>query len=145
MIFFDLDEFKYVNDTFGHRAGDTMLIRIAGEVGALIRRNETLSRLGGDEFALLMPDVTEKEAEALAERVVRAISQIPFRFEGQNFRLTTSLGIALYPEHADTAEELIAHADAAMYQAKESGKNAWRNYRHRPRYFARNGDPPVVE
>lgn len=129
LIFFDLDEFKYVNDTFGHRAGDTMLIRIAGEVGSLVRRNETLSRLGGDEFALLMPDVTAQEAEALAERVVRAISQIPFRFEGQNFRLTTSLGIALYPEHAVNTEELIAHADAAMYQAKESGKNAWRIYR----------------
>jgi diguanylate cyclase (GGDEF)-like protein/PAS domain S-box-containing protein len=129
LIFFDLDEFKYVNDTFGHRAGDTMLIRIAGEVGALVRRNEILSRLGGDEFALLMPDATEKEAEVLAERVVRAISQIPFRFEGQNFRLTTSLGIALYPEHAVTAEDLIAHADAAMYQAKESGKNTWRKYR----------------
>ena len=129
LIFFDLDEFKYVNDTFGHRAGDTMLIRIAGEVGALVRRNETLSRLGGDEFALLMPDATEKEAEALAERVVRAISQVPFRFEGQNFRLTTSLGIALYPEHAATTEDLIAHADAAMYQAKEAGKNTWRKYR----------------
>ena len=130
LIFFDLDEFKYVNDTFGHRAGDTMLIRIAGEVGALVRRNETLSRLGGDEFALLIPDATQKEAEVLAERVVRAISQIPFRFEGQNFRLTTSLGIALYPEHAVNTEELIAHADAAMYQAKESGKNAWRIYRN---------------
>jgi diguanylate cyclase (GGDEF)-like protein/PAS domain S-box-containing protein len=129
LIFFDLDEFKYVNDTFGHRAGDTMLIRIAGELGALIRRNEVLSRLGGDEFALLMPDATEKDAEALAERIVRAISQIPFRFEGQNFRLTTSLGIALYPEHANSTEELIAHADAAMYQAKESGKNTWRKYR----------------
>lgn len=129
LIFFDLDEFKYVNDTFGHRAGDTMLIRIAGEVGSLVRHNEILSRLGGDEFALLMPDATAQEAEALAERVVRSISQIPFRFEGQNFRLTTSLGIALYPEHAVTAEELIAHADAAMYQAKESGKNAWRIYR----------------
>jgi diguanylate cyclase (GGDEF)-like protein/PAS domain S-box-containing protein len=130
LIFFDLDEFKSVNDTFGHRAGDAMLIRIAGEVGALIRRNETLSRLGGDEFALLMPDVTAQEAEALAERVVRAVSQIPFRFEGQNFRLTTSLGIALYPEHGINAEDLIAHADTAMYQAKEAGKNAWRIYRN---------------
>jgi len=129
LIFFDLDEFKYVNDTFGHRAGDTMLIRIAGEVGALVRRNETLCRLGGDEFALLMPDTSTQEAEALAERMVRAISQIPFRFEGQNFRLTTSLGIAFYPEQANTTEDLIAHADAAMYQAKESGKNTWRKYR----------------
>ena len=129
LLFFDLDEFKYVNDTFGHRAGDAMLIRVAGEVSTLIRRNEILSRLGGDEFALLVPDAGEREAAMLAERVVRAISQIPFRFEGQNIRLTTSLGIAHYPAHADNAEELIAHADAAMYQAKEAGKNAWRSYR----------------
>ena len=129
LLFFDLDEFKYVNDTFGHRAGDAMLIRVAGEVSTLIRRNEVLSRLGGDEFALLVPDAGEREAANLAERVVRAISQIPFRFEGQNIRLTTSLGIAHYPAHADNAEELIAHADAAMYQAKEAGKNAWRSYR----------------
>jgi len=129
LLFFDLDEFKYVNDTFGHRAGDAMLIRVAGEVGTLIRRNEILSRLGGDEFALLVPEAGEREASMLAERVVRAISQIPFRFEGQNIRLTTSLGIALYPAHAANAEELIAHADTAMYQAKEAGKNAWRSYR----------------
>jgi diguanylate cyclase (GGDEF)-like protein/PAS domain S-box-containing protein len=129
LLFFDLDEFKYVNDTFGHRAGDAMLIRVAGEVSALIRRNEIFSRLGGDEFAALLPDAGEKEAAMLAERIVRAISQIPFRFEGQNIRLTTSLGIALYPTHADNAEELIAHADTAMYQAKEAGKNAWRIYR----------------
>ncbi|MEO1767738.1 EAL domain-containing protein [Thiobacter aerophilum] len=129
LLFFDLDEFKYVNDTFGHRAGDAMLIRVAGEVSSLIRRNEIFSRLGGDEFAVLMPDASEKEASMLGERIVRAISQIPFRFEGQNIRLTTSLGIALYPDHADNAEELIAHADTAMYQAKEAGKNAWRVYR----------------
>jgi len=129
LLFFDLDEFKYVNDTFGHRAGDAMLIRVAGEVSTLIRRNEIFSRLGGDEFAVLVPDASDKEAAMLAERIVRSISQIPFRFEGQNIRLTTSLGIALYPEHANNAEELIAHADAAMYQAKEAGKNAWRSYR----------------
>ena len=129
LIFFDLDEFKYVNDTFGHRAGDAMLIRVAGEVSTLVRRNEFFSRLGGDEFALLVQDGGEQEAAALAERIVRAISQIPFRFEGQNLRLTASLGIALYPQHATNVEELITHADTAMYQAKEAGKNAWRVYR----------------
>ena len=129
LLFFDLDEFKYVNDTFGHRAGDAMLIRVAGEVSTLIRRNEIFTRLGGDEFAVLVPDASEHDASMLAERIVRSISQIPFRFEGQNIRLTTSLGIALYPEHAESAEDLIAHADAAMYQAKEAGKNAWRSYR----------------
>ena len=129
LLFFDLDEFKYINDTFGHRAGDSVLIRIAGEVGVLTRHNEVFSRLGGDEFALLMPDASEADAEILAERIVRAISQIPFRLEGQNLRLTTSLGIAHYPRDASSSEDLIAHADAAMYQAKEAGKNSWRNYR----------------
>jgi len=129
LLFFDLDEFKYINDTFGHNAGDTILMRVAGDVGALVRRHETFSRLGGDEFAILMPNSSEKEAQDLADQVVRAIAQIPFAFEGQQLRLTSSLGIAYYPQHAATAEELIAHADAAMYQAKEAGKNAWRVYR----------------
>ncbi len=130
LLFFDLDEFKYINDTYGHRAGDAMLIRVASEVGALTRHTELLSRLGGDEFAVLLPDAQQKEAEMLAERIIRSVAQIPFRFEGRNLRLTTSVGIALYPQHATEQEELIAHADAAMYQAKEAGKNAWRVYRH---------------
>jgi diguanylate cyclase (GGDEF)-like protein/PAS domain S-box-containing protein len=130
LLFFDLDEFKYINDTFGHRAGDSMLIRVAGEVHALVRRNEIFSRIGGDEFAVLLPDTTETEAMHLAERIIRAIAQIPFHFEGQNLRLTASLGIAHYPQHGANAEELVSHADAAMYQAKEAGKNAWRVYRH---------------
>ena len=129
VMFFDLDEFKTINDTYGHRAGDALLIRVAGEIGALVRRNEVLSRLGGDEFAILLPNVQDNEAEALAERVVRAIAQIPFRFEGQNLRLTTSLGIAYYPTHAADADDLVARADVAMYQAKSAGKNTWRVYR----------------
>jgi diguanylate cyclase (GGDEF)-like protein/PAS domain S-box-containing protein len=130
LLFFDLDEFKYINDTFGHRAGDSILIRVAGEIGSVIRRNEVFGRLGGDEFAILVPSMeTEAEVEYLAERVVRGIAQIPFRFDGQTLRLTTSVGVALFPKDANTAEELVAHADAAMYQAKDAGKNAWRRYR----------------
>jgi diguanylate cyclase (GGDEF)-like protein/PAS domain S-box-containing protein len=129
VMFFDLDEFKTINDSYGHRAGDALLIRVAGEIGALVRRNEVLARLGGDEFAILLPAIQSNEAEALAERVVRAVSQIPFRFEGQNLRLTTSLGIAYYPRHATDADDLVAHADIAMYQAKDAGKNTWRVYR----------------
>jgi diguanylate cyclase (GGDEF)-like protein/PAS domain S-box-containing protein len=129
LVLFDLDEFKHINDTFGHRAGDSMLIRVAGELGTLVRRGELLSRLGGDEFAVLMPNASEVDAIRLGERIVRAISQLPFRFQQQNLRLTTSVGIALYPTHGTDAENLIAHADSAMYQAKEAGKNAWRVYR----------------
>jgi diguanylate cyclase (GGDEF)-like protein/PAS domain S-box-containing protein len=129
VMFFDLDEFKIINDSYGHRAGDALLIRVAGEIGALVRRNEVLARLGGDEFAILLPGVQDNEAEALAERVVRAVAQIPFRFEGQNLHVTTSLGIAYYPTHAIDADDLVARADIAMYQAKDTGKNTWRVYR----------------
>ncbi len=129
LLLFDLDEFKYINDTFGHSAGDAVLIRVAGEVGGLVRGNEVFSRLGGDEFAILALDVTESQVAELGERITRAVSHIPFHFHGQNLRLTTSVGIALYPQHAMGTEDLIAHADTAMYQAKESGKNTWRIYR----------------
>ncbi len=130
LLFFDLDEFKYINDSFGHHAGDATLIRIATELSALMRRNEVLARLGGDEFALLIPQVSDlKEIEGLAERVVRAIARLPLIFEDRPLRVTVSLGIALYPQHGSTIEELIAHADTAMYQAKACGKNTWQVYR----------------
>jgi diguanylate cyclase (GGDEF)-like protein len=130
LLFFDLDEFKYINDTFGHHAGDATLIRIATELSTLIRRNEILARLGGDEFALLIPEIADlKQAEDLAERVVHAIARLPLIFEDQPLRVTISLGIALYPQHGTTIEELIAHADTAMYQAKACGKNTWQVYR----------------
>ncbi|MGE5320105.1 MAG: EAL domain-containing protein [Hyphomicrobiaceae bacterium] len=129
VMFFDLDEFKTINDSYGHRAGDALLIRVASEIGTLVRRNEVLARLGGDEFAILLPSVRADEAEALADRVVRAIAQIPFRFEGQNLRLTASLGIAYYPGQATDADDLVARADIAMYQAKSAGKNTWRVFR----------------
>lgn len=129
LFFFDLDDFKYINDTFGHRAGDAMLIRVAGEVGGQVRRNEIFARLGGDEFAVLVPDATDDMVRVLAERVTRSIALVRFQFEGQSLRLTTSLGIAVFPDHADNVEDLVARADTAMYQAKDSGKNAWRVYR----------------
>jgi len=129
LFFFDLDEFKYINDTFGHRAGDAMLIRVAGEVAGQIRRNEILARLGGDEFAILVPDVTDDMVRVLADRVTQSIAHVSFQFEGRSLRLTTSLGIAIFPDHAEQVEDLIARADTAMYQAKEAGKNAWRIYR----------------
>ena len=129
LLYFDIDEFKHVNDNFGHRAGDALLIRVAGEVSAQVRRNELFARLGGDEFAILVPDISDEEAAAFADRIVRAIGRIPFSFEGNNLRLTCSLGLAIYPDHAATTEDLVAHADAAMYQAKEAGKNTWRMYR----------------
>ena len=129
LLFFDLDEFKYVNDTFGHRAGDAVLNRAAIELRTLVREGDILFRLGGDEFAVLMPHASQDDAEHLAERIVRRISQTPMAMQDQTVRMTTSLGIAHYPTHAGNAEELVAHADAAMYQAKHTGKNRWKVYR----------------
>ena len=129
LLFFDLDGFKYVNDTYGHRAGDAILIGVASAVSTMVRRHEIFSRLGGDEFAVLAPNASEEDATRLAERIVQAISEIPFSFEEQPFSLTASLGLALYPQHGKDSDELMAHADAAMYQAKDAGKNAWRIYR----------------
>lgn len=129
LLFFDLDEFKYINDTYGHRAGDSVLNRMSVEVRTLIRSDDTLFRLGGDEFAVLMPHASLDDAQHLAERIVRRISQTPLHMHEQTVRLTTSLGIAHFPTHADNAEDLVAHADAAMYQAKHTGKNRWNVYR----------------
>ena len=129
VMFFDLDEFKEINDNFGHRAGDALLMRVAGEVGALVRGNEVFARLGGDEFAILLSGVESGMAEILAERVVRAVGQIPLRYEGRNLRVTASLGIAFYPAQSENADDLVAKADTAMYQAKQAGKNTWRVFR----------------
>ena len=129
LLFFDLDEFKAINDHFGHGAGDALLTRVANEVSHVVRRHESLFRLGGDEFAVILSFAGQEPAQALADRVVRAISQITLPFDGQSLRISSSLGIALFPEHARDSEHLVAFADAAMYQAKQSGKNAWRVYR----------------
>jgi len=128
VIYFDLDEFKAINDTFGHRAGDMVLVRTASEITTHMRATEMFARLGGDEFAILSTFGTSYEPGALPARIVETVSTIPFRFRGTNLRLTASVGIALFPEHGDNLEDLVAHADMAMYQAKSQGKNTWALY-----------------
>jgi diguanylate cyclase (GGDEF)-like protein/PAS domain S-box-containing protein len=128
LLYFDLDDFKYINDTFGHSAGDTVLVRASGEIASIVRQIEIFARLGGDEFAILSVIQPDEDISALAVRVVSAISSIPLRFRGTNIRLTSSVGVAIFPEHGETAEDLVAHADTAMYQAKNQGKNTWAIY-----------------
>lgn len=129
LLLFDLDGFKHINSTFGHRAGDATLIRVANVVGGQVRRNEIFARLGGDDFVILTPDAADEAPEALAERLTRSISQTRTEYEGQQLRVTCSCGIAVYPDHAARPDELMARADAAMYEAKEAGKNTWRRSR----------------
>ena len=128
LLAIDLDGFKPINDEFGHQAGDAVLIRLAEEVGSIVRRNEIFFRIGGDEFAILAPDADQEEMVGLARRVGARISGMNFLFAGREVRLTASLGIALYPKHAASGEEIIARADSAMYQAKMSGKNRYAVY-----------------
>ncbi len=129
LLFFNLDGFKHINDTFGHRAGDAMLIKVASEIGGQVRRNEIFARLRGDEFAILVPDAVDELLRVLAERVTRSISQMRIAFEGQTMRVSCSCGIAVCPDNATTPGTLMACADAAMNQVKEAGKNDWRFYR----------------
>lgn len=128
LLFFDLDEFKYINDTYGHGVGDSVLTRCSHDMQNLLDADSIFARIGGDEFAILLRNSNAQQAGELAERIVHGISRIPFQFDNKVMRLTSSLGIAFYPTHAVEAETLLAHADAAMYQAKAAGKNTWRIY-----------------
>jgi diguanylate cyclase (GGDEF)-like protein len=128
LLYFDLDEFKAINDSFGHRAGDSVLVRVASELGPIVRGGDMLARVGGDEFALLTQVDSLDDARQLAARLCTTIAKIPFRFRSTGVRSTTSIGIAIYPEHGTTAEDLVARADIAMYQAKDQGKNTWSVY-----------------
>lgn len=121
----DVDRFKLVNESLGHGAGDEFLTVLARRLESCLREGDTLARVGGDEFAILAPDADEEEMVGLARRVGGKIADMRFNFAGRDVQLTASLGIALYPKHAASSEEIIARADSAMYQAKLSGKNRW--------------------
>lgn len=128
LLYFDLDEFKYINDTFGHAVGDKILLRTASEINFLVRGIEMFARLGGDEFALIAALGPHDDISALPTRIIATIASIPFRFQSTYLRLTASVGVAIYPDHGNNIEDLVAHADTAMYQAKSLGKNTWSIY-----------------
>lgn len=125
LVAIDLDGFKPINDEFGHQAGDEVLVGLARAVGDVIRRNEMFCRLGGDEFGVLVPDTEETELCELARRILEVIEGLRFDFGGRSVGLTASLGIAIFPRHASTSEQLIAVADQAMYRSKSGGRDRW--------------------
>jgi len=128
LLYFDLDEFKFINDTYGHGCGDNVLLRTSSEINTVVRGAELFARLGGDEFAVLLKLDLVHNIDALPDRITKTVASIPFRFQGNNLRVTTSVGVAIYPDHGDNSEDLVAHADTAMYQAKKMGKNTWSLY-----------------
>lgn len=128
VLFLDLDHFKRVNDSLGHAAGDDLLLDVSRRMNARLREDDTLARLGGDEFIVLLPDLSEPdEVIRIARRLLDAIAE-PFQIKNQSFRIGCSLGISLYPDDAADAEQLLHHADAAMYRAKQEGRNTFRLY-----------------
>ena len=126
VIYVDLDGFKHVNDHFGHEAGDRLLTQVATNFKAIVRQTDSVARIGGDEFIVLITDIDgETSLITKIESLLKEASR-PLEFKGHNIAIGASIGIALYPEHGDDAETLLHHADQAMYQAKNQGKNTFR-------------------
>ncbi|PZR81833.1 MAG: hypothetical protein DLM65_05225 [Candidatus Aeolococcus gillhamiae] len=123
VLFIDLDDFKAVNDTLGHSAGDQLLMGVAERLRNSLRRPDTAARLGGDEFAVLIEDIdTPNEAELVAERIFTALVE-PFALAGQSVTVHASIGVAVSDDATDSASRLMRHADVAMYAAKSAGKS----------------------
>ncbi len=125
LLFIDLDRFKPINDEHGHEVGDWLLQAAADRMRACVRQSDTVARIGGDEFVAVLPEIrTVDDAVAVAEKVRRALAEPFVVADGRQLKISSSLGIALYPEHGRGPRDLIRHADEAMYDAKAAGRNA---------------------
>ncbi len=123
IMFLDLDLFKRINDTLGHAAGDAMLIETGRRLQSVVREGDTVARLGGDEFIVLLSEIADTADTAkLAERIIGEVRK-PVTWEGRKLYVTTSVGIAVYPDDATDPEELLKSADIAMYRSKDLGRN----------------------
>ncbi len=124
LMFMDLDGFKEINDAYGHHIGDQLLREVAQRIQNRLRSQDTFARLGGDEFVLLMNNDKPEGAAIVAEKLLEILRE-PFHIEEHTLRITSSIGIALYPDNGNTQHDLLTNADAAMYHAKETGRNAY--------------------
>jgi diguanylate cyclase (GGDEF)-like protein/PAS domain S-box-containing protein len=128
VVFLDLDEFKEVNDHFGHDCGDRLLQSLAARLRAAVREGDTVARFGGDEFAVLLDEITsDRDVVAIADKLLRAAAETHV-IDGREIVVTASLGISVFPNDAEDANTLLKHADIAMYRAKELGKNTHQFY-----------------
>jgi diguanylate cyclase (GGDEF)-like protein len=123
LVCFDLDRFKSLNDTLGHPAGDAALQTVAWVLEDLVRENDTAARVGGEEFAVWLPRTKLEEGLAVAERIRSRIEQANWSWQGRPWPLTASFGVAAWPETTRSRDNLLAQADAALYQAKTNGRN----------------------
>ncbi|EHJ12368.1 EAL domain-containing protein [Crocosphaera watsonii] len=128
VVFLDLDCFKNINDSLGHKVGDQLLKSFAQRLSSCVRNNDIISRWGGDEFTVLLPQINSPEDTInLAQRILEDLKQ-PFEVAGHQLYVKTSIGIAIYPQDGEDGETLLKNADAALYRAKERGRNHYRFY-----------------
>ncbi len=128
LMFIDLDRFKQINDTLGHKIGDLLLQSVATRLRECVRETDTVARLGGDEFVVILSDLHQREvAGHIANKILLSLGR-PMDLEGQSVAAPPSIGIALFPEDASKGEELMQHADTAMYEAKTAGRNNFQFY-----------------
>jgi len=125
VLYIDLDKFKLINDSLGHDVGDELLVAFANRVKAVLRDMDTLARFGGDEFVILLPKLQAVDvAIQIVQRIMATLRQ-PWQLSNRMLKTTSSIGLALYPQHGYTAVELVKQADLALYQAKENGRNSY--------------------
>ncbi|WP_096200682.1 sensor domain-containing diguanylate cyclase [Bacillus sp. FJAT-45350] len=127
LMFIDLDDFKIVNDTLGHEAGDTLLKEVVSRLNHSIRDEDLISRIGGDEFIVVFEETNNEEIETIAQRILDNVSQ-PYLINEQEAKISLSIGVSMYPDDGEDKETLIDHADKAMYFAKNNGKNNFKIY-----------------
>ncbi|MGH8742369.1 MAG: putative bifunctional diguanylate cyclase/phosphodiesterase, partial [Burkholderiales bacterium] len=128
VLFMDVDRFKVINDSLGHSVGDRLIREVAARLRSCVREGDTVARLGGDEFTLLLPDVGQAVDAAKVAKKVLDLIRMPFEIDGRELFVTSSMGISLYPDDGRDAETLVKNADAAMYRAKEQGRDHYQLY-----------------
>ena len=125
LFYLDLDQFKIVNDSCGHDAGDKLLKLVSETLQEVVRGTDILSRIGGDEFTLIMPNSEKKGIESLAQKINESLMALEFQANDKVYKISCSIGIAIFPQHGGNEHELLSNADLAMYQAKELGRGQY--------------------
>jgi len=130
LMFIDVDDFKLINDTYGHSVGDRVLTGVANNLKSCIRSNDIVARIGGDEFLILLPEISDlDDSKHVAQKIVSSV-QIPLPITGDDTKLTLSIGMSVFPDDGNDVLELMRQADKAMYSVKDGGKNSfsyWNN------------------